>query len=74
MIHHFPTYEEIRKVAHVVGANRAAVESFLDGLDSSMPQEFHLRNLEEDAEQYGWKGVTVEAIRAGIKLAYSVRK
>ncbi len=71
MVHRFPTYEEIVRVAHVVGAKRAAVEDFISSLDVSMPQWFHLKNLNDDAVAYGWGKATIDAIKMGIKLAYT---
>lgn len=68
-----PTHHEIEQVVNATGANLVAVENFLDGLDSSMPCQFHLRNLVDDAQAYHWKEATVAAIREGIKLAYRGR-
>ena len=71
---HFPTHSEVMSIVHATGAKRAAVESFLDGVDTTMPLFFHLRNLASDAMDYQWKAPTVRAIEAGIRLMYAVRK
>ena len=71
MIHHFPTTLEIVRIVRIYGAKRAAVESFLEGVDVTMPAQFHLRNLASDAQEFGWKESTVRAIEAGIRLMYS---
>ena len=73
MIHHFPTPSEIAAIVRVAGAKRAAVEDFLDGVDVSMPLQFHLRNLVTDAQEFQWKESTVRAIEAGIRLMYSAK-
>ncbi len=70
MVLRLPTHQEIEQIVTATGANRIAVENFIDGLDMTMPRWYHLKNLVEDANLYGWRDSTVSAIRAAIDLAF----
>lgn len=54
-------------------ANRYALENFLLSLDTSMSPAAHRANLLSDARLYGWGRSTIDAIAAGIRLAYDGR-
>lgn len=68
-----PTHQEVDRIVSATGANLLAVENFVDSLDATMPKWFHLKNLADDAAQYGWKSSTVEAVRMVIKSAYGAK-
>lgn len=67
----FPEIDGLCKAFH--GAKKPAVENFLLSLDPKVSQDFHRRNLSMDARLYGWGRATVDAIAAGIRLAYGGR-
>lgn len=70
---HVPEFHEIDMLCRTYSARRMAVENFLLSLDLSMHPQFHHKNLLSDARLYRWSRQTVNAIRAGIKLAYGGR-
>lgn len=67
---HVPSFAEIDGLCNQFNAKRIAVENFLMSLDLTMPPQFHMQNLVSDARLYQWPQTTVDAIQAGIKLAY----
>lgn len=61
--------QQIEAFASRPGTKRIAVENFLDTLSGD--QATDLANLVMDRRLYGWNEKTVQAIHAGITLAYS---
>lgn len=61
---------EIERFASRKNVRPRAVENFLLSADNSMPLELHLENLKADAKSCEWSAATVQAIRAGLFLAY----
>ncbi len=53
------------------GVCKKDVRTFLDGVGQAGSEEGELLSLYYDARLFGWNISTVEAIEAGIKLAYS---
>ena len=62
---------EIEALASKPDVRRIAVENFLSGVPGGLRQWENEANMRADAASYRWKPVTVRAIQAGIKLAYS---
>jgi hypothetical protein len=62
--------EQIEKLASKAGVKRTAVENFLGTLYAPAGRAGSLRNLYDDAASYKWNSATIEAIRAGVKLAF----
>jgi len=63
------TMEEIEKLATRPGVKKIAVENFLMTVHHNTAVHTALYNLAMDAKLYRWNRATVNAIRAGIKLA-----
>lgn len=58
----------IKKLASGKGVKASAVENFLSTISGS--ERIDQANLSADAVSYKWNAATVEAIKAGLKLAY----
>lgn len=70
----FPHFQQIDAICRAhPAARRLAVENFLLSLDPSVSAQYHLRNLRGDARLYRWGRATVDAIAAGVRLAYGGR-
>ena len=64
------TNEQIDKLASRKGVRKVAVENFLGTLYENCNRSEQMANMYQDAAVYRWNGATVNALRAGIDLAY----
>jgi hypothetical protein len=64
------TGAEIEAFAARPGVKRVAVENFLMTVHCNGDVRAAQCNLESDEWSYGWNSPTVQAIRAGIELAF----